>query len=138
MVNFGNPSNDRVTLRSCYSLHKASQKPNHRRNTLPPTTFSTTSISAEEHTNKSASFRSTFRWKPRWKILSHAPTLADLRFSTEIHTSLRGGAYAPPPSGASAAAAEPIHLLHAPRHHWKSPHFSLFLFMIRTGPSQVR
>ena len=39
MVNSSNPSKDRVTLRSCYSLHEASQKPNHRRNTLPPATF---------------------------------------------------------------------------------------------------
>ena len=39
MVNSGNPSKDRVTLRSCYSLHETSQKPNHRRNTFPPSTF---------------------------------------------------------------------------------------------------
>ena len=39
MVNSGNPSKDRVTLRSCYSLHEASQKPNHRLNTLLPATF---------------------------------------------------------------------------------------------------
>ena len=40
---------------------------------------STTYLPAEEHTNRSASIRSTFRWKPRWKITSHALTCADLR-----------------------------------------------------------
>ena len=39
MVNSGNPSKDRVTIRSYYSLHEASRKPNHRRRTLPPATF---------------------------------------------------------------------------------------------------
>ena len=39
MVNSSNPSKDRVTIRLCYSLHEASRKPNHRRNTLPPATF---------------------------------------------------------------------------------------------------
>ena len=35
--------------------------------------FPATSIPAEEHTNRSASLRSTFQWKPRWKIPSHVP-----------------------------------------------------------------
>ena len=35
--------------------------------------FSATSILAEEHTNRSASFQSTFRWKTRRKTTSHAP-----------------------------------------------------------------
>ena len=39
MVNSDNPSNDHVTLWSCYSLHKASQKPNHRQNILLPARF---------------------------------------------------------------------------------------------------
>ena len=39
----------------------------------------TTSILAEEHINRSASLRSTFRWKPRRKITSQALTRVDLR-----------------------------------------------------------
>ena len=39
MVNSGNPSKDRVTIRSYYSVHEASRKPNHRQRTLPPATF---------------------------------------------------------------------------------------------------
>ena len=35
--------------------------------------FPVTSIPTEEHTNRSASLRSTFRWKPRRKIASHSP-----------------------------------------------------------------
>ena len=54
--------------------------------------FSVTSIQAEEHTNRSASLRSTFRWKPCWKILSHVPTCVNLQSSAEIHTSAHGGA----------------------------------------------
>ena len=41
--------------------------------------FSATSIPTEEHTNRSASLRSTFKWKPRRKITSHALTRADLQ-----------------------------------------------------------
>ena len=41
--------------------------------------FPATSIPAKEHTNRIASLRSTFRWKPRWKIASHVLTRADLR-----------------------------------------------------------
>ena len=63
------------------------------------------------------------------------PALKFMRRRVVEHNTLF--AHVPLTSGASAAA-ESIHLLHAPRHHWKSPHFSLFLFMIRTGPSQVR
>ena len=39
MVNSSNPSKDCVTIRSYYSLHEASRKPNHRWSTLPPATF---------------------------------------------------------------------------------------------------
>ena len=54
--------------------------------------FLATSIPAEEHTNRSASLRSTFWWKPRWKTTLHALTRVDLRFGAEIHASERGGA----------------------------------------------
>ena len=54
--------------------------------------FTATSIPAEEHTNRSASLRSTFRWKPRRKIPSHVPTRANIRFGAEIHASPRAGA----------------------------------------------
>ena len=47
--------------------------------------FPTTSIPAKEHTNRSTSLQSTFRWKPRRKITSHALTRADLRSGAEIH-----------------------------------------------------
>ena len=53
--------------------------------------FLATSISAEEHTNRSASLRSTFQWNPRSKISSHAPTHVDLRSDAKIHASARGG-----------------------------------------------
>ena len=39
MANSGNPSKYRVTIRSCYSIHEASQKLNHLRSTLSSTTF---------------------------------------------------------------------------------------------------
>ena len=67
--------------------------------------FSTTSIPAEEHTNRSASLRSTFWWKPRRKITSHAPISSPARVTLFLH--------APPPAGASVAD-KPIHPLHAP------------------------
>ena len=54
--------------------------------------FPTSSILAEEHTNRSASLHSTFRWKPRRKITLHALTCADLRSGAEIHAPTRGGA----------------------------------------------
>ena len=47
--------------------------------------FPATSIPIEEHTNRSAFVQSPFRWKPRWKITSHALTRADLRSGPEIH-----------------------------------------------------
>ena len=52
--------------------------------------FPTTSIPAEEHTNRSASLQSTFRWKPCRKITLHALTRADLRSDAEIHAPARG------------------------------------------------
>ena len=54
--------------------------------------FPATSIPAEEHTNRSASLRSTFWWKPRRKITLHALTRANLRSDTEIHGPEHGGA----------------------------------------------
>ena len=54
--------------------------------------FSATSIPAEEHTNRSASLRSTFRWKPRRKITLHDLTRADLQSDAEIHGPAHGGA----------------------------------------------
>ena len=51
-----------------------------------------TSIPVEEHTNRSASFRSNFRWKPPRKITSHALTRADLWSGVEIHSPVRGDA----------------------------------------------
>ena len=50
--------------------------------------FLMTSIPIEEHTNRSASLRSTFQWKPHRKITSHAPNLWSY---TEIHESVCGG-----------------------------------------------
>ena len=79
--------------------------------------LSATFIPAEEHTNRSSSLRSTFRWKPRRKITSHALTRADSWRCMFLHV--------PPPLGVSAAD-KPIHPLHAPRHCQKSPYFSFF------------
>ena len=45
--------------------------------------FPVTSIPAEEHTNKRASRTSTFQWKPRKKITSHALPRVDLRSDAE-------------------------------------------------------
>ena len=89
--------------------------------------FPTTSILTEEHTNRSASLQSTFRWKPRRKIPSHAPTRADLRSGAEIHAPAHETLFGhvPPPTGASATD-KPIHPLHEPRRRRKSPSFSLW------------
>ena len=94
-----------------------------RRQLLPAT-----SIPAKEHTNRSASLRSTFRWKPRPKITSHAPISGPALKFTHRRMAARVTLFlhAPPPAGASAAN-KPIHPLHAPRRCQKSPSFSVFL-----------
>ena len=94
--------------------------------------FSATSIPAEEHTNKSASLRSTFWWKPHRKTTLHALTRADLWSGAEIHTLARGGlcntVFTRASSRRCACRNKPIHPLHAPRRHRKSPSVSVFLF----------
>ena len=91
-----------------------------------------TSIPAEEHTNRSTSLRSTFRWKPCWKRTSHALTRANLRSDVEIHAPTRGvrvTLFSHTPSSAGASVADkPIHPLHVPRRSRKNPSFLLFRF----------
>ena len=123
------PCHNPVTLQSSQSLTEV--KPSseyHAVSNFYRRDFPTTSITAEEHTNRSSSLQSTFRWKPRRKITSHAP-ISDpaLKFTRQhvvAHVTLF--LHAPPPAGASAAN-KPIQLLHAPRCHQKSPSFSVFL-----------
>ena len=88
----------------------------------------TTSILAEEHTNKSASLRSTFRWKPCRKITSHALISDPVCEFTHWRVAARVTLFlhVPPPTSASAAN-KPIHPLHAPHRRWKNPSFSVFL-----------
>ena len=87
------PCHNPVVLQSSRSLTKA--KPSSKylaTGNFYRQDFPATSIPVEEHTNRSASLRSTFRWKPRRKITSHELTRFDLRFGAEIHSSARGGA----------------------------------------------
>ena len=93
MVNSGNPSKDRVTIRSCYSLHEAKLSSEYlAADNFHWRDFPATSIPAKKHTIWSASLRSTFRWKPRRKITSHTLTCADLQSGVKIHSPARGGA----------------------------------------------
>ena len=101
-----------------------------------------TSIPAEEHTNRSASLRSTFRWKPRQKIASHALKRADLRFGAwrrvqhYFYTRLLQQVRLPPtspsihstrPAIAGKALLFQFFSLATARHRRKSPSFSIFL-----------
>ena len=90
--------------------------------------FPVTSIPAEKHTNRSASLQSPFRWKPCWKITSHAPISGPALKFTRRGKAARVTLFlhAPPPAGASAVD-KPIHPLHAPRPRRKSPSFSVIL-----------
>ena len=108
MVNSSNPSKDCVTLRQFRSLTEAKLSSEHlAADNFYWRDFPTTSIPAEEHTNKSASLRSTFRWKPHWKIPSHMPTRADLRSGMKFTCRSMVARetlfpHAPPPTSASA------------------------------------
>ena len=82
--------------------------------------FPATSIPAEEHTNRSASLRSTFRWKPRPKIPSHTQISGLV-----LKLTLFG--HVPPPADAYATD-EPIHPLRAPPPSEKP---SFFTFSLR-------
>ena len=82
------PCHNPVVLQSSQSLTETKE---HCYCGLRPN-FPATSILAEEHTNKSASLRSTFRWKPRQKTTLHGLTSADLRSGAEIHAPARGDA----------------------------------------------
>ena len=100
--------NTRVRVSPCGQFRKPIQRPCHNpvvlqssRNLIETKEhcycgfrrdFPTTSILAEEHSNRSASLRSTFRWRPCRKTTLHALTRTDLRFGAEIHASVRGGA----------------------------------------------
>ena len=135
------PCHNPVILQSSRSLTEAkSSSENLPARNFYRRDFLATSILAEEHTNRSASLRSTFRLKPRRKIASHALT----RAHTHSHSLISSPAlefmrrwmtacvtfflHEPPPTGASAAD-KPIHPLHAPHRRWKSPSF--FSFSLR-------
>ena len=148
MVNSSNPSKDRVTLQSCYSLHEASQKPNHRRNTLPPTTFTGEIFRRPPFRPKSTPtgvspsdlpFNGSFV-KKYLPTCPHVPISGRALKFTHRLVVVRGGhmclhhmearetlfRHVPPLAGASATE-KPIHPLHTPHRRRKSPSFSLFL-----------
>ena len=129
MVNSDNPSNDRVTLWWCYSLHEASQKPNHRRNTLPLATFFG-DLHSDQRAHQQENLppiylpvealsENTFRHTP----ISSPVMKFTYRCVAANEKLFR---HALPPEVASAIV-DPIHLLHAPHHRRKSPPFSVFL-----------
>ena len=132
MVNFGNPSTNSVPHQLRYNRHEASQKPQ------PPSEyptignffqrdFPTTSISTNKHTNRSISLRSTFRWKPRWKILLYKPiSSSELKFTCRKVSALEALFGNGPPSTGSSIASKRAQPLHAPHRCRKSPHFPLF------------
>ena len=127
------PCHNPVVLQSSRSLTEAKQSSkylaagNFYRQDVP-----VTSIPTEEHTNKSASFRSTFMVEASPEnnfTRAHTPPISGpaLNFTRRrvaAHVTLF--LHTPPPIGASAAN-KPIHPLHAPRRRRKSPSFSLFL-----------
>ena len=86
------PCHNPVVLQSSRSLTKA--KPSSKYLTASNfyrQDFPATSTPVEEHTNRSASLLSTFRWKPHRKITSHAP-ISDNRFlSFQIVKKMRKG-----------------------------------------------
>ena len=123
------PCQNPVVLQSSRSLTKAKPSSEYlAAGNFYPQDFPTTSIPAEEHTNRSASLRSTFQWKPRRKITSHTPISGPVLKFTRWCVAARVTLFlhAPPPTSASAAN-KPIHPLHAPSRSRKSPFFSLFL-----------
>ena len=84
------PCNNPVVLQSSRSLTEAKpSSENLAASNFYRRDFPATSIPAEEHTNRSASLRSTFRWKPRRNIASHAPT----RAHTHSHSPIFGPAH---------------------------------------------
>ena len=129
MVNSDNPSNDHVTLRSCYSLHKTSQKPNHRRNTLSSVRFFKNLHSGQRahrqerlppiYLPMEASPKNTF---PHASI--SGPVLKFMHRHMVGRETLFGHT---PPLASASSADEPIHPPHELCYRRKSPHFSLFL-----------
>ena len=133
MVNSGNPSNDRVTLRSYYSRHEASHKPqpsseHPNANNFFRRNFSATYILTDRHTNRSISLRSTLRWKPCRKIHLHMPIYSLVLKFTLRHVAAHEKLFrhAPPPT-MSPDVDEPLQPPVVFRHHKKTPLFPLFL-----------
>ena len=126
MVNSGNPSKDRVTIRSYYSLHEASRKPNHRRRTLPPARRAHQQerlhpiyLPMKSSSENSITHAHTRPYPP---ISGPARELTHRRVTARVELFL----LAPPPAGVSAAD-KPFHPLHAPRRRRKRSSFSVFL-----------
>ena len=94
MVNSGNPSKDHVTLRSCYNLHEASQKPNHHRNTLPLATFTGEIFRRPPFRPKSTPTGAPPSDLPFGGSLArkYLPTRANLQSGIEIPTPAHGSA----------------------------------------------
>ena len=132
MVNSGNPSKDRVTIRSCYSLHEASQKPistvtvaSNEIFRLPLFRPKSTPIGAplsDLHSSGSLVGKQLY-------TSSHAPISGPtLKFTSQrVAEHVTPFLHAPPPEGATAAD-KLIHPLHMPYRRRKSPSFSGFLF----------
>ena len=127
MVNFGNPSKGRVTIRSYYSLHKASRKPiivgePCRWQLLPGRFF------GDLHSDRRAHQQECLPpiYLPVEASSENSITRAHTRRSPVRRMNCNTVLHAPPPASASAAD-KPIHPLHAPHHRLKSPSFSVFL-----------
>ena len=127
MVNSGNPSKDRVTLRSCYNLHEASQKPNRRRQLFPAR------FSDDLHSGRRAHQQERLPpiYLPVEASSENTFPHTDLRSDAEIHESVRGGTCDTVLTRASSSRCVYRRQAHpstsCARRRRRSPSFSLFL-----------
>ena len=131
MVNYDNPSKDLVTIRSCYSLHEASQKPKSivtmasgeifRRPLFWPKSTPTRAPPSDLHSGGSLAKKQLYTHS---QALISGPAQKFTRRRVATHVTLF--LHSPPPVGAPTAEKS-IHPLHAPRRRRKSPSFSVFL-----------
>ena len=119
------PSHTLVVLQYSRSLVEAKPSSEHlAAGNFYQRDFPTTSIIVDEHTNRSASLRSTFRWKPRRKIAPiSGSTLQFTRRRVAACETLFVHAL---PLACVSSANKPIHPLHAPTVAGKALLFHFF------------